>query len=676
MSERNFVQELEYNNAEGVDSTSPLSLMQPGFVRNAQNCNLGTSGGYIKRDGFSTQLTTPWTGGISIRSGIEYRKSSDSSPTTMLFGTTDAGVGGKVGKVVAGAMTDVLTGISGTSRVSFVQFKDHLFMFNGDSTNMPRAYFGGSTTRLLGLDRPASAPSLTENATGSIIAGTYLVAYTYVLIDDATGAVLAESSPSDFGSLTISTGPKGINVPVVASGFTPLTGETVYIRIYRTVANGSVAFLATISSASEQTNASTTYVLQGADTTLLPDQLQLDNTRLQDHDGYSKARFPVVARNRIFIFREKLNEGRFSKIAQSGPLPESYPVQNLFSVEGRHGSQDAVVGAGQIKGVPIVLKQRSIGRLEEVGLLDITQAEDNVAYNYREISESVGAVSHFAQTQVFDELVFLGRDNVYATDGNQVRPIANQIQSTIKSMDFSEAKTKNLSAVNDTKNRRIYISSVDVTTSTQPNFVIVGDYQQYPKFRWTFYTKGDLPSTHPGIRSGSLFQLTNQTDGSLEVHFGNTDANGQFYKLNDGTDDLDYSTHVSRGIFFKVTSRPYHAGQPLLVKLFKDSRIFAEGADSTYALTVLSIADLSGEEEFSEDFTLTGTGNNWDENNWVDDPETEPDPLIWAGSTLSEFDYDPHRKAKFLQLVFKQTEADAPVSLIGWGLQASIFGGQ
>ena len=62
----------------------------------------------------------------------------------------------------------------------------------------------------------------------------------------------------------------------------------------------------------------------------------------------------------------------------------------------------------------------------------------------------------------------------------------------------------------------------------------------------------------------------------------------------------------------------------------------------------------------------------WDSYNWAPAPSAE---LIWNGPRLSELVYDPHRKAKTMQLVFKQTEADAPLTLLGWGVSGSIFSG-
>jgi hypothetical protein len=236
--------------------------------------------------------------------------------------------------------------------------------------------------------------------------------------------------------------------------------------------------------------------------------------------------------------------------------------------------------------------------------------------------------------------------------------------------------------INDTKFRRVYIAVFEFSTDVEPNLVIVGDYENYPEFRWTTYNEGSNKKTHQGIRAACFFQRTNADDGSKEVFFGNTDDNGQFYKMNDGESDEAYfdwapdsvTTGDDLGIEFRVVTRPYDMEHPLVTKLFKNSRIFIEAADDSYSIEICTIYDLNSEEEQCQSFTIPGIGNKWDEHNWVDDAETEADPLIWAGPALAEILYDPHRKAKFMQLVFKQFDKDAPVQLLGWGVSGSIFG--
>lgn len=670
MGRMNYVEELEYDIARGADTTSPVNLLTSGFVRQALNCNLGPTGGYIKRDGTLGQLSSKVTG-LAIRSGVEYRNLDGTVVQPILFCTNDTNSAKVVKGDGAGGTTDLVTGLDATKRVAFAQLAEQLYVFNGDSTNTPFVY-EGTAARDLGLAAPAGFVDgdLAESTGGSLEeSSAYVFAYTYAIRDAITLRIIAESSPSDFGRITLTAGKNRANMDVVGSGVSVPGSLEVIIRIYRTVANGSIMFFQ-----SNETDANATIACDLPDAGLDYIQLALDNSRLVDFEGYSKARFPTIARNRLFVAHETRNEVRFSKIGATGPLLESFPALNFASVEGLYGASDRLVGMSQINGIPIVMKQRSIGRLEEVGLPEIANTEDLVTYVYREISQTVGAVSHFAQCQVYDELVFLGQDNVYATNGQTVRPIASLIQTTIRSCGFSATQSSRISMVNDTKNRRILIQVFSSVSATQPTLTLVGDYQQYPDFRWTFYDAGTDTVTHPGWKVGCFFQQYSASNGSLETFYGNSNKDGQFYKINTGTFDDDNGTE--RGIAFKVVTRPYTMGHPMVVKLFKNGRIFVEADSDDYALDFYAVFDLSSENEFNQEFTIPSIGNNWDENNWDDgDGVAESGEMVWSGPNLAELTYDPHRKAKFMQLVFEQIEQDAPITLLGWGVSGSIFSG-
>jgi len=343
-------------------------------------------------------------------------------------------------------------------------------------------------------------------------------------------------------------------------------------------------------------------------------------------------------------------------------MPESFEVKGVTSTVGLYGESDEIVGMNRISQLPIVLKERSIGRLDPIGVPDNTISRDTVSYEYREISDAVGAVSHWAACQVFGELVFLARDNVYATNGITVRPIADAIQATIRNLGFTAvAQKERMSAINDIEKRKIYIQCFSSSVATQPDFTLVGNYELYPNFRWTFYTKGDNVNTHPGVRAGSFFHVTNTATGKLDVWFGNTDANGKAYKMNTGNDD------DGLGIYFRLVTRPYFGGVPLNTKLFKKGTVQAKGDGGDYDLTICTIFDLTGLEEDCRATTLFANAALYDE------VDSLYDTSIYADESIKSVEYDIHRKAKYCQLVFKQTEADAPIDLFAWGLESSGF---
>lgn len=694
MGTKNYVEELEYTDAKGLDTTSPINLLSSGFVRVANNVNLGYTGGYTKREGYLNQFTLAnQLNGYRIEQGLEYRRRFQPNivPNVDIILYATNGTIGKLGRLLAGAFVEFVNNagtpistavptLSPTNRPSFAQVNNSLFIING--SNEPYVYEENSNyVRAMGIPAPTTAPTGVVNAVSGLLnEGQYLYAYTYAFYHD--GQLIAESSPSPL-SATITTSAGNTQVTLTLTGYPQasdlnLSHLSVYIRVFRTVVNGSILFLEKEFPAGSGpiTHISGAPVTGISDEALQSEQISFDNTKLVDYQDYISARFPVVARNRLIVFHQTANIGRFSKIGVNGPLPESFPVANEFSVEGKFGAADGLVGAGQIKGVPIILKERSIGRLEEVGLPDLGNSEDNVAMIYREISETVGAVSHFAQCQVFDELIFLGRDNVYATDGQNVRPIATQIQSLIKVADFSGARASKLSAINDTKHRRIYIQIFKDTNSSEPDVTLVGDYQQYPNFRWTTYEEGP-EADMPGIKAGCFFQTEATINGGLDVYFGSATDEGQYYKMNTGLSDykstLNAASITPSKIYMKLLSRPYMLANPMVTKLYKSARIYAEGNAQSYTFDFGAVYDLGQNEVGTTEFLVPGTSTTWNNYNWS--PPNNVNTLYWSGKALNEFVFRTHRKAKMMQLAFTQNDLDAPVTLLGWGVSGSIFSG-
>lgn len=710
MSTRNYVEDLEYLDAKGLDTASPINLLSQGFVREAINVNLGPTGGYIKRDGY-TNIPLSGLEAYTIRAGFQYRNTDVNliQPIqTLLFGQNNVNaIFGKVNSLISpnvfipfktyvpvSAESPILD-LNQINRPSFAQIRNGLFYFDGSGEATTPFVYEGNTdayVRKLGIDAPTVKAGVLPIAGTALEIGGYVYTYTYVF-EDVEGNEVAESSPAPFTDIELSAD-RVVRLTLTPFPYyatrtlTDLKHLNVKIKIFRTVVNGGILF-----KVDEVMGNVTSYDDDTPDAGLQAEQISLDNTRLEAYEGYDEARFPVIARNRLLVFHPTQNKGRFSKIGPNGPLPESFPVQNEFSVEGKYGASDAVVGAGQIRGIPIVLKERSIGRLEEVGIPDLGNAEDNVSYIYREISETTGAISHFAQTQVFDELIFLGRDNIYATNGESVRPIATQIQNIVKTIDFSEAKPQKFSAVNDTKNRRMYLQVFKNTASTKPDLTLVGDYQQYPNFRWTTYQAGTNPVDAPGIKAACFFQTesTGGAGGGLDIYFGDADNLGKYHKMNDGRSDN------GKAISLRLVTRPYMFNQPMLKKLYKSAKIWAEAQDSSYQFNFAAIFNINENEVLSVPYTVPGAGTVWDSYVWTynasevaayeqlqlqyptlpDAPSQDPgiDGLEWNGDRLNEYKYHMHRKAEMMQLVFTQNSKNAPLTLLGWGVSGSVFSG-
>lgn len=630
-----------------MDTTSPLSALstKQGFVADASNCVLGLEGGYIKRDGYTTQLT--WSTNL-ITAGLEFTGSSVSRQV-LLFGTNNTTSGGILAWNNSGTPTTIQSNLSGTTRPSLISFRNLAMLFNG--VDAPLVYDGASS-RQLGITAPVSAPTLSSQTTGGALTllGSYLAFYTYY--NSVTGA---ESTPSPASASIVLTGGNNKIIWTVTPGVST-TADT--LRLYRTVAFGNQAFLD-----GTTTIASTTYTSTIADSGLTT-AMEIDNTTLSSLTTVAK--YPQVCNNRVFV-RSATNQVRWSKIGQSGAMPESFQVNAFVDTMGTAGNNDEIVGIGKAYGsfgystptqFPIIMKKGSFGRLDTVNVPDPTNPSDGVFYTYQEISDKVGAVSHWAGVQVNHEWIFLSRDNIYATDGYQVRSIADAIQATIKSLSYTSGNTTQISAINDIKNQRV-LFSVFTSGSTTPSTTLVGDYRKYPNFRWTWWNQGTSSVTWPSVQPACFFHVTDATDGSQDVWFGNTVSNGKVYLLGNGATSDDGS-----GIYFQIIDRPRTMQHPMNIKLFKDARIDLFGNGNVYNLSLSAIFDLSGQEVSATNINLATSGSTWDGSFW--------DTATFAFVSTLEQKYSVHQKAKFMQLVMRQTSASAPVTIYNWGVTASL----
>lgn len=646
MSLRRAGEELEYGEAQGMDTTSNAAVIPSGFVQMAWNFDIGLTGGYVKRLGHAAHLATAWTG-RSVTAGIEY-KGVSGTRSEVLFGTDGTASGGSLGLVSGGGVSSLATGLSGTARGSFVQLGKLLGYFNGSDAPV---IYDGSAVRQMGITAPTNAPVyVSQSTSGSLTQGAvYSFFYTYY-----NSVTKAESSPSPIMTAPVLTGSNDeISFTVTAGDAT--TADT--IRIWRTVGNGNEAWLEQTVTIATTTISSTT-----ADAALASVLLEEDNSRVTlfvPGTNPTQALYPVVAQNRLFLKTDK-EVVRYSKIGQSGAMLESFEVGALTPCVGSKGEGDEIIGLGKAGETPIILKEASVGRLESVGV-PADFGVDPVRYVYSEISNEVGAVSHQAQCNVFGELVWLGRDNVYATDGRTVRALGDRVSATIKASGFAATQVSKLSAVTDTANSKVIFSFFADELETVPRYQLVGDYRRYPNFRWTVYRPGTDATTHPGLRPGCLYTARLASTGKQLVRMGNLDLNGQVYTLGNGV-----HADLGLGIYAKLKTRPYSMAAPARTKLFKDCPFQAKGDGNNYTLQVSAIYDFSSAEEDSQPLSLYTGGALWDAAIWDSDS--------WADEEVLSLYYQPHRKARFQQLVFTQTAADEPVEVLSWSTSGTVYG--
>jgi hypothetical protein len=202
----------------GLELRQSPSLLKPTQARLLRNWSLAEPGALVTYPGWETFSTTS-LGNRRIQGGARIYL-SDVDPFTLasddgkVYKPTDGGVWG----------ASVLTGRSTTEQHHFTHDRDLAAVF--DATNIPRKTTDGSTWSQMGIDAPASAPTLSAVAGGSLIdAHTYEVSYGYQ--DDELGATGNESATTQ---QAVAGANLTVRVAVTASADAQVDKIVVYVR--------------------------------------------------------------------------------------------------------------------------------------------------------------------------------------------------------------------------------------------------------------------------------------------------------------------------------------------------------------------------------------------------------------------------------------------------------------
>jgi hypothetical protein len=631
-----------FQSFQGLDTVSALTSMEAGYLRIAKNCNLTEDGAINKRLGCQYVNATPWAGGNFIIGGLNYIALEFDD--LILFGAD--GTNGRLGVLTDPTITDIITGLA-ASKPSMFQFERLMFFLNGDGAFI----YDGTAVSQIGIDPPTVAPTDGGDIAGDLVnTANYIWVYTYY--NSNTGA---ESSPSSsFAVIVNPSGGRRINV----TPGDPLTAD--FIRLYRTTASGAILFL------DSEAAIGSTFIDSVIDDLGLGAELEIDNTRLS---VWGEPRYGVVSSNRVFVtgFNDNPNRTRFSKIGKSGSMPESYQATGFCDCQSQGGVKDRNIGIGQANDTVIVIKPNSVGSINQLGSLNSDIAVDNVVFEYKEISRAVTALSHWGICNVLNNMVWMGSDNFYLTDGKQAAPIADKISNLLSAIQVNE---ETIDAYNDQKNQRVYFSCM-VDPSALPDefkaaegaqlekWIFEGSYRKFPEFKWTIHTPGSNKITHPGIIPGCFIARGKETYfGIGDTDYTTTGMRGRINRLNDGLGDV-LEPDQNRGIFFKARDYPSKFGLDEEPKLwFKDYIHIGSDLNKGYGLRVYSVYDQS---EVTEDFLNLRLGGDfaiWNRALW--------NRGTW-GYRKIRYEYsESHRKAVYKQLEFQNFNADEPIKIYGY----------
>jgi len=612
---------------EGVDNTTAIgSTSLAGTLSLADNTDLVDESLCKKRPGYV--IDTTWST-LNIRSGLEY-KNINGNRQKLVFGeaSTLTGSSGIWGTYTGNSTpTTLRSGLLDGTKPSVFQYRSLSFFFNGRENIL----YDGTSVRQIGIDAPASAPSFISNTTGNLVtSGAYLFAYSYYNTQTGAESNLSPISQTfTAGSHSFTT---GINIRIVPGDST--TADR--IKVYRTVSGGSVLFL-------EDTIALTSVNFQS--TTLdagLGTEAELDNSRLSE-----PAKFGGVIDNRIFAggFASNPNRIQYSKVGISGPMPESFQALDFIDCNINDG--DRVLGIGKAGDSPVVVKERSVGRLvrvaSETGGLE---RQGSVKYIYEEISAEVTGLSHHLIISLDNIVIWLGRDDIYGTDGTNIFRFGKRVINSIRGLDFN--LSHKWSAIVKTGSKQI-LFAVTKAGKTECDYQFVGHYRNFPKIAFSFYTAGPNTTTHPGLVVGSFFQAT--VNGLTKVYFGSAQASGKIYQMDVGDND------DTLGIYWKM-ALPWDGGaQKAAKKHFHSYYLFAAGSGVSPNNTIVHTFETNTNETVVKTATSTLIGTNplWHTAIWHE--------FNWASVSFNPLKFFPNKKAYFGRYGFNNIFANQPVAV-------------
>lgn len=622
----------------GLDDTTNISSPDiKGTLSVAKNCDIVDDALVKKRNGYDELFS--W-GSRNIVRGFEYKNVSGSREL-LLYGensTIDGSSGVLASVDDSNNISTLQSSLKDGIKPDILQFRSLAFIFNGQENLV----YDGTDVRQNGITAPDTIPTFNAYIDGELnTEGAYLYAYTYY--NSVTGAESSPSLPSASITTPSSDSENGIKINIKA-GDSNLADT---IRVYRTVSGGNTFFLDGTTAIS-----STTYNSTVSDAGL-GDEMELDNSLLPE-----PGTFAFKEDNRIFVggFDSNPNRIHHSKIGLNGPMPESYQADDFVDCNIDDG--DVIIGGASVNNTPIIVKENSVGKLIRIQTsLGGIETEGFQKYIYQEISDKVTGVSKDTIVVLDNIVVWLGRDDIYATDGINIFRFGKRIRNLLKTIDFSNSYR--FSAINKFNSKQIIFSVIESGQSL-PTLQLVGHYKNFPKMAFTVYTHGSNTSTHPGLIVGDLFVRT--INKNKVYCFGSRNADGKVHQFDVGNSD------DGNGIYFDVRLPWEGRPSPAQQKMYHSYFMFAAGSGSSYNITTTFEVNRSTVISKSQSSSLQGTGGKWDAVNW--------DEFSWAGVEFKPIEFFPHKRAYFGRFGVNNTNANQPVIVQGLTAQIQVLAKQ
>lgn len=375
-----------------------------------------------------------------------------------------------------------VTGVSGrpfftagtlNSHISYDEWNDHIIATVNENSGVyaypTLGYFPDNDTTPTGINCGFKRPTnVTTSSTGTDNLYTYALHYSYTyMVDDVEfvmrGAVELAQCTSDLmdGSASITLNFDAFDISSLTANFDV---TNIDLRIFRTVANGTVQYWV-----ADLTAASTTYVDTTADDDILDTEFVYITGGVVDYEPLPLAKYCTIVNGTGYFANFKDLESSTNawtyRIQQSiQGLP--YVTNGSFYVD----VDGEITGLNRFNSYPIVTTLTRLYRLE--GAFNT----DGTGYiRAKEIGSTTGCVSNNSIVRTPDGLYFAGVDGFYWTNGQDVRKISRHIDKSYPQYVRSQEARLAIQGQLDEVSGRIYWTVSSGTFGNECDKIIVLD---------------------------------------------------------------------------------------------------------------------------------------------------------------------------------------------------------
>ncbi len=484
---------------------------------------------------------------------------------------------------VQGPTTNPVFSTAGTY-ISWAKWNKHLLLVN-DALCLPQKVYHNGTTwvsRTMGL--PAVVVS---GVSCALTAGGDSLSYVYAYIrtDSYTIGTVTFREVSEVATKSVAGTGTAIaggaacahsSIPVLANGATGnynTAGSK--IEIYRTTNGGSAFYYV-----GEITNGTTTFNDTVTDATLQANASLYTEGGVVDYEQAPASKYVVVSGDTAYYLSIKEgSEERGNRVRQSIP-GALYASPSDFYAD----LPSDITGGGVINTTPVLFCSGRFGRIE--GKIDEFGQGEMI---YREVSNTVGCVSHRSIVQTPDGIYFAAQDGFYFTDGFGLKKISDDLNTSYAELVDTAAQSAKIYGTYDPFEKRIWWAGQRDAASSDNDIVFVS-HLQAPNNPFTTLSGG--PDEVDNFAPSSLLFFGNQMlrgdrRGYLLKHDPNTFTDPA---IDTGATPTNWDTKT---IIYDYRSCAYDFGTTKVRKWVPRLVVSAENA-TNLSLRVLSNNDNTG----------------------------------------------------------------------------------